>query len=1022
MLSVPPRFGVCASAGPASMAAVRAVAFSPEGRSVVSGGDKPESDRDYTLKLWNVFTGELVRTFEGQRNDVMSVAFSPDGRTVLSGGIDESGNSLKLWDVATGRLLRTFKSRSSDLRSVAFSPDGRTVLSGGGNEENAPDFALKLWDVATGKLVRALNGHTSTVSSVAFSPDIQGRLILSGSHDGTLKLWDVSTGKEIKTFKHHLNVPAFRKSNCNTVSDWTGHPDVVSSVRFSPDGRTVLSGGWNHTLKLWDVVTLKLVRTFEGHSDGVHTVASSPNGSTVLSAGADKTLKLWDASNGRLVRIFKGHFSEVRSVAFSPNGATALSGGGDPEEGCDYTLKLWDVATGRLLRTFKGHEFWVNSVAFSPDSRTVLSGSLYQPVMSGGRKDALLKLWDVATGKVVRSFEGHLNDVYSVAFSPDGRTMVSGSSDNTLKLWDVATGKLLRTLEGHSNTVSSVAFSPGGHTILSGSWDHSLKLWEVATGKLIHTFEGHLDHVNSVAFSPDGRTVLSGGSDRTLKLWDVTTGELMRTFDGHRDTVTSVAFSASGHSLLSGSWDGTVRVWSLSNGDEMLRLLGTPNEQWLAITPEGFFSASQKVPDSISIVRGLEVFSVDQFFQSLYRPDLVHQKLSGEFDAKLRVELAASKLDLEKVLKSGAAPTITIVSPKSESEIHDDKVAVDVSLVDEGGGVGRIEWRVNGVTRGVQKPETPNVLTRGATSVQHALALGEGANVIEVVAYNSSNLIASLPRSVAITSKPVTPRPRPRLYVLPIGVDNYFEKIGRLRFARADARAIAAAFRIPNLGTDLYERVIVHPPLLDTEVTIERLRALFEELKRTIRPEDVFVLYMSGHGATEDGRYYFIPQDVKEEDFALQLKQSINQDQLQEWLTEIPALRSVLIYDTCESGSATEERSGFRGDQRLVAVEKLSQSTGRTILAATTDTAPAKEGYKNHGVFTYAILDGLALADSNNSGRIKIGELGDYLKVALPELSKKAKFGEQVPQVNITGSNFALVNRATAAEIDAVRN
>ncbi len=236
--------------------AVRSVAFSPDGRNAQSGSN------DHTVRLWDVATGEGIRTFAGD-GIVTSVAFSPDGRTALSGSLDKT---LKLWDAATGKEIRAFAGHAKYVVSVAFSPDGRNALSG------SDDTTLKLWDVATGKEIRTFTGHTGGVSSVAFSPD--GRTALSGSFDTTLRLWDLATGKEIRTF--------------------AGHTNWVFSVAFSPDGRSELSGSEDHTLKLWDVATGNNIRTFTGHTGGVSSVAFSPDGRSALSGSWDQTLKLWD--------------------------------------------------------------------------------------------------------------------------------------------------------------------------------------------------------------------------------------------------------------------------------------------------------------------------------------------------------------------------------------------------------------------------------------------------------------------------------------------------------------------------------------------------------------------------------------------------------------------------------------------------------------------------------------------------------------------------------------------------------
>ncbi len=288
------------------------------------------------------------------------------------------------------------------------------------------------------------------------------------------------------------------------------HTDSVLSVAFSPDGRTVLSGSWDETLKLWDVATGKKLRTFRGHERRVVSVAFSPDGRTALSGCADDTLKLWDVATGKELRTL-WHLGYVVSVAFSPDGRTAFSGRRDD------TLNQWDVATGQELRTFKGPPndrsliYHDGSVVISLDGRTALFHA----------NDGTLELWDVATGKVLRTFKGLARPGEPVAISPDGRTVLSSAADNALKLWDAASGKELSTFKASTERVSLIAIFPDGRTVLSGSIGGTLKLWDVASGEGLRTLTGHTSEVNSVAFSPDGRTLASASGDKTIKLWDV---------------------------------------------------------------------------------------------------------------------------------------------------------------------------------------------------------------------------------------------------------------------------------------------------------------------------------------------------------------------------------------------------------------------------------------------------------------------------------------------------------------------
>jgi tricorn protease-like protein len=286
-----------------------------------------------------------------------------------------------------------------------------------------------------------------------------------------------------------------------------GHTGLVHSVAFSPDSRTLASGGMDHTIKLWNVTSGQVVMNLQGHAGAIWSVAFSPDGHTLASGSWDKTIKLWDVASGQLLRTLQGHADYVLTVAFSPDGRTLASGSRDK------SIKLWDVASGQLLRTLQGHANGVTSVAFSPDGRTLASASA----------DKTIKLWDAASGQFVRTLQGHTAFVYSVAFTPDGKTLASGGEDLSIKLWDAASGQLLRTLPSTGGYVYSIAVSPDSHNLVSGTSDYdTVKLWNLSSGQLLRKMNGYGGNINSVAYSPDGRTVASGGDDHTIKLWDVT--------------------------------------------------------------------------------------------------------------------------------------------------------------------------------------------------------------------------------------------------------------------------------------------------------------------------------------------------------------------------------------------------------------------------------------------------------------------------------------------------------------------
>ena len=1051
---------------------VSSVAFSPDGRQVLSGSD------DFTLKLWDAASGALLRTFVGHSRAVMSVAFSPDGRELLSGSVD---STLKLWDAASGALLRTFAGHSGTVNSVAFSPDGRQVLSGGS------DYTLKLWDAATGNPLRTFEGHSGQVQSVAFSPD--GRQVLSGSDDFTLKLWDAANGSLLRTFQRHSSW--FGKL-WDAAIGASGHTFWVGSVAFSPDGRRVLSGSWDHTLKLWDTASGALLHTFEGHSQGVLSVAFSPDGQQVISASTDKTLKLWDAASGTPLRTFEGHSGWVDSVSISHDGRQVVSGGHDntvkfwdlasggllrtlgqwpvvssvvfsPDgrhvvsSSSNATLKLWGAASGALLRTFNTQSD-VYSVAFSPDGRQVLtggwdyylkiwdtdSGALLRTIdgprdvvdsvafssdgrrVLAGSRDHQLTMWDATTGALLHTFQGHSNNVESVAFSPDGQQVLSGSRDKTLKVWDAARGALLRNFDADSERVLSVAVSPDGRLALSGGLDRTLKLWDLANGALVRKFEGHSQSITSVAFSPDGRQALSGGGDRTLKLWDLANGALLRSIEGHSQSITSVAFSPDGSRLLSSSTDGTVRNWNAATGRLLASFLATPAGEWLAITPEGFFSGAQRDANALSVVRGVEVTTIGQVHQSLFNPELVHASLVGDHDGE--VAAAAEVMNLDKVLDAGPAPLVTITSPQPSSQFDTDLVTVSARVEDRGKGIGRIQWRVNGITAGIINP-TPG----GSRDVTQTLALEPGDNTIEVIAYEGRNVLASLPARITVAYTGSVDSAKPKLYVLAIGINKYVDQGSkRGRFAPLsgsvpDARAFATEMEQAAAGQ--YEKVQVSLAL-DEHATRNKLDEAISRIAAQISPRDTFVLYAAAHGYSHLGTYYMIPQDYQGGAELQALKaRAIGQDRIQEWLgSRIKAKRAVILLDSCESGALTGgyTKSRTEGTISEAAVGRLHEATGRPVITAASPGKSAYENYKGHGVFTYALIEALHKGDTNNNGRIEVGELATHVAQRVPELFAELKQSgwvvkgltargsggdAQSAHFGSTGEDFSLVGR-----------
>jgi WD40 repeat protein/energy-coupling factor transporter ATP-binding protein EcfA2 len=399
------------------------------------------------------------------------------------------------------------------------------------------------------KVPITLGGHEREVNSVAFSPD--GKLIVSGSGDNTVRLWDIEGNAVGQPFQ--------------------GHEDYVKSVAFSPDGKLIVSGSYDKTVRLWDIEGNPVGQPFQGHEDYVKSVAFSPDGKLIVSGSRDKTVRLWDIEGNPVGQPFQGH-GYIYSVAFSPDGKLIVSGS------YDKTVRLWDIEGNPVGQPFQGHERSVASVAFSPDGKLIVSGS----------GDNTVRLWDLKGNPVGQPFQGHEGYIYSVAFSPDGKLIGSGSYDKTVRLWDIEGNPVGQPFQGHEGYIYSVAFSSDGKLIVSGSYDKTVRLWDIEGNPVGQPFQGHESYVNSVAFSSDGKLIVSGSGDNTVRLWDIEGNPVDQPFQRHERSVASVAFSPDGKLIVSGSDDNTVRLWDIEGNPVGQPFQGHEREvNSVAFSPDG---------------------------------------------------------------------------------------------------------------------------------------------------------------------------------------------------------------------------------------------------------------------------------------------------------------------------------------------------------------------------------------------------------------------------------------------------
>jgi WD40 repeat protein len=381
-------------------------------------------------------------------------------------------------------------------------------------------------------------GHRRLVNSIVLSPD--GRRIISGSYDNTLRVWDFETGE------------------CLMVLE--GHTNLVTSLALSPDGQLVVSGSSDDTLRIWNMETGMCKNILQGHTSSVKSFVLNLDKKIVISGSYDNTARIWDAETGETLKVLKGHTGGINSLILSTDGLRLVSGS------YDNTLRIWNMETGMCIKVLVGHTGGVNSLVLSPDGNRVVSAS----------DDNTLRIWDVDTGECLKIIEGHSDPITSLVLCADGRRVVSGSNDKTLRIWDVQTGKCLKILKGHTDRIGSLVLSADGRFVVSGSDDKTLRIWDVQTGKCLKVLESHSSAVNSIALTVDGRRVISGDFD-TLLIWNIESGVCLKALESHSDSVISLVLSTNGRLVISGSDDNTLRLWDCETGECLKVLEGHTN-------------------------------------------------------------------------------------------------------------------------------------------------------------------------------------------------------------------------------------------------------------------------------------------------------------------------------------------------------------------------------------------------------------------------------------------------------------
>jgi WD40 repeat protein/serine/threonine protein kinase len=540
------------------------------------------------LAHWR-FQLTTLRAMYPHAKGIVVATFSPDSKVLLTGSVD---GTAQRWEVATGRPVGPPLLHKAAISSLAFSAGGQFFVTG------SEDKSAQVWEADSGRPCRPPLLHPGKVYTVAMSPD--GQTVITGCADLITRFWDTATGKSLGLplgkhaeaavlgFSPDGRTIATKREYGNTIRLWSvaSHEPLfaletaseVTSAVFSGDGRTIASGSDGGTIRFWDVDTGKPLGLPFLHPATIHSLVFSPTGRAVLALCGDRTVQSCDRAGSRsVVAQLEGWEGIGGRARFTPDGRALLTLGPVP--------RLWELPRGKSLIPVLRHPAQVQAVAYSRDGKTVVTGC----------GDGIARFWDVRTGRLLERSLHHRGRILAVRYSPDGRAVLTASFDNTAQLWDAVTGQPIGPPCKHSRQVNAVAFSPDGKVFVTGSGDTTARFWEVATGRPLGEPLVHQNTVEALAYCPDGRTVLTGAAFEAVNFWDAGTHRLLGSAVYHPTIgVFDLAYSPDGGKILTAGRDMTARLW-----DANTRLAVSPPLRHRASVASVAFS-----PDGLLLLTG----------------------------------------------------------------------------------------------------------------------------------------------------------------------------------------------------------------------------------------------------------------------------------------------------------------------------------------------------------------------------------------------------------------------------------
>ncbi|HEX6285092.1 MAG TPA: hypothetical protein VFZ71_09470, partial [Pyrinomonadaceae bacterium] len=858
-----------------------ALTLSPDGTQLVLLND----DSDMNVRVVDLSSGREARRVNlgDARVAGAQFAFGPDGHLLAAGVVEKR---LQLWNLNTKKEQKLAQT-TKELFTIKFSRDGRLVAL-------AENYVVKIWDAATGRELIQLKvphsgGFMYADALMAFSED--GKRIVTSGIDTDTIIWETETGKRL--------------------SNLSGRTNMAYSVAFSADGTHLSSGGRTR----WDLRTGRGVRIVPATTEKTYGVPS-PDGRLVAVMKLNSSVvSILESPGGR--QLFQltasGDAGNVEKLRFNPDGTLLAVVHGSVEQGQTTVaptsfargsqVKIYDVKTGREIRSIASNEI-PSEVDFSADGRVIATVGFM----------GAASLWDAQSGSKLRDLTASpMSSFTPPAIKPGQRPQLPNMAELSAMMTTMMSTMAAGTM---GRTVTSLAFSPDGRTVVTGGFESKanidlaaimsgagsgsrggkrpkgstasdsqdvmkdfkvepigqVQIWDVASGREIGTLKGHGRAVGKVAFSRDGKLLATGGTDNTIKIWDFAAKRELMTLAGHTAVIESLDFSPDGRLIASASEDGSTFLWDTKTGEHLLTLISLDDgAEWMVVTPQGLFDGTPVSWNQILWRYNQETFNVapiEWFFNEFYYPGLLSDIFSGK---RPKVAQDVSKKDRRQPMVK-----LSLVGPQSaDSAIAARTIKVKIEITDapadkdnpQGTGARDVRLFRNG---SLVKVWHGDVLKgQAAISLEEEITVTAGPNRLVAYAFNRDN-VKSKDAPLVFTGAETLKR-RGTAYIIAVGINEYANTQYNLKYATADAQSFGDEIRRRQAQIGEFERVEV-VQLLDKDATkaniltaIKRLAGEsgppslkagpFDALKR-VEPEDTVIIYYAGHGTAQAQRFY----------------------------------------------------------------------------------------------------------------------------------------------------------------------